>query len=238
MNYFLESTIKDWIGLELFIKLGIATILGLVLGLERELKRKPAGLKTSLVITLTSCLLTLVSIHSAYEFPKMNGIMMDPMRLAAQIVTGVGFLGAGVILKRNHDIISGLTTAAMVWVASGIGIAVGAGFIAEAVISVLFIFMSIKLIPSIIFRIGPKSLHHKEISIELVVDQSENMTNIIKQMQQRKIKIKNVRIKDLHTDQHYQMDIDGFVDEKRYVTDVYMDIKSSNNVISAKVETF
>jgi putative Mg2+ transporter-C (MgtC) family protein len=191
---------------ELFIKLGIAMILGLVLGLERELKRKQAGLKTSLVITLASCLLTIVSIHSAYEFPKVSGIVMDPMRLTAQIVSGVGFLGAGVILRRNHDIISGLTTAAMVWVASGVGIAVGAGFIGEAIVAVAFLFISIKLIPAIIWRIGPKSLHQKVISIVLVLNKSTNMTDIIKEMQERNILIKNVRVKDLDTDQNYQLE--------------------------------
>ncbi|OMF34619.1 hypothetical protein BK133_12205 [Paenibacillus sp. FSL H8-0548] len=226
------------VDMEVIIRLAIAMVLGLVLGMERELKRKPAGLKTSLVITLASCLLTIVSNHSAYEFPKVSGIVMDPMRLAAQIVTGVGFLGAGVILKRNHDMISGLTTAAMVWVASAIGIAVGAGFIGEAIIAVVFLFISIKLIPAIIWRIGPKSLHQKEMLIELVVERSTNMTGIIKELQERNIMIKNVRVKDLQAEETYQLDIQARVNDKTYATDVYMDSKKMSNVISAKVESF
>src|SRR5690625_96183 len=98
--------------LEMLFRLFAATILGLMIGLERELKRKSLGLKTILVISIVSCLLTIVSIQSAYLFPATQAaeIRMDPMRLAAQIVSGVGFLGAGVILRRGDDTVTGLTT--------------------------------------------------------------------------------------------------------------------------------
>ena len=130
----------------LFIKIGISAILGLIIGLERELKRKPVGLKTSLVISIVSCLLTIVSIESAYLFPIKDHITMDPLRLAAQIVSGIGFLGAGVILRRGNDSISGLTTAALIWGAAGIGISVGAGFYKEAIFSVFLLIISVELI--------------------------------------------------------------------------------------------
>src|SRR3954468_6343790 len=134
---------------EIFIKLGISAVLGLIIGLERELKRKPVGLKTSLVISIVSCLLTIVSIQSAYTFPNADHvrITMDPLRLAAQIVSGIGFLGAGVILRRGNDSISGLTTAAMIWGAAGIGIAVGAGFFIEALAGVVLLIISVELVP-------------------------------------------------------------------------------------------
>ena len=114
------------VDMQILIKLGVSAVFGLIIGLERELKRKPVGLKTSLVISVVSCLLTIVSIESAYMFPDSDDvkITMDPLRLAAQIVSGIGFLGAGVILRRGNDSISGLTTAAMIWGAAGIGIAV------------------------------------------------------------------------------------------------------------------
>ncbi|MBX4383787.1 MgtC/SapB family protein, partial [Mycobacterium tuberculosis] len=78
--------------MDVLIKLGISAVLGLIIGLERELKRKPVGLKTSLVISIVSCLLTIVSIESAYIFPGNDdiNITMDPLRLAAQIVSGIG----------------------------------------------------------------------------------------------------------------------------------------------------
>src|SRR5690625_2283883 len=136
------------IDIEMLIRLFIAAILGLLMGLEREMKRKSLGLKTILVISIVSCLLTIVSIQSAYIFPasEFAEIRMDPLRLAAQIVSGVGFLGAGVILRRQDDTVSGLTTAAIVWGAAGIGIATGAGFYIEAVAGVALLLISVELI--------------------------------------------------------------------------------------------
>ncbi|MFB9276887.1 MgtC/SapB family protein [Cohnella cellulosilytica] len=237
MDVILNFIMEYGVDAEVWIKLAVAMLLGLVLGMERELKRKPAGLKTSLVITLASCVLTIVSIHAAYEFPKINGVMMDPMRLAAQIVTGVGFLGAGVILKRHHDVISGLTTAAMVWVASAMGVAVGAGFIGESLAAIAFLFVSIKLIPALIRRFGPRSLRRKEMLLELVVLKSTSMTDMIRQLQDRNITIKQMRIGDLAQETCYQLDIEARVDEKTHAAQIYMDSKKMKDVISVRVET-
>ena len=156
---------------DILIKLGISAIFGLIIGLERELKRKPVGLKTSLVISVVSCLLTIVSIESAYMFPDSDHvkITMDPLRLAAQIVSGIGFLGAGVILRRGNDSISGLTTAAMIWGAAGIGIAVGAGFFIEAFVGVTLLIISVELVPYVMKFIGPKQLREKEICLQLFI---------------------------------------------------------------------
>ncbi|MCK9906669.1 MgtC/SapB family protein, partial [Frankia sp. Cpl3] len=103
--------------------------------------------KTSIVISVASCLITIVSIEAVEKFSMRGLTNMDPMRLAAQIVSGVGFIGAGVILKRGNDAISGLTTAAMVWSASGLGIAVGAGFYVEAFFAVLLMIVAINILP-------------------------------------------------------------------------------------------
>src|SRR3954451_7202207 len=155
------------IDIHILIKLGISAAFGLIIGLERELKRKPVGLKTSLVISVVSCLLTIVSIQSAYMFPNTNNvrITMDPLRLAAQIVSGIGFLGAGVILRRGNDSISGLTTAAMIWGAAGIGIAVGAGFYIEALVGVILLMISVEFVPFLMKIIGPKQLREKEVML-------------------------------------------------------------------------
>ena len=84
------------------LKLLFAATLSLIIGIERALKKKPVGLKTSLVIATFSCLLTIISIETAYSTPARGdiNITMDPLRLAAQVVSGIGFLGAGVILRK------------------------------------------------------------------------------------------------------------------------------------------
>lgn len=171
---------------ETFLKLFIAALLSLVIGLERELKRKPVGLKTSVVIATFSCLLTIISIETAYlaegsQYEGVN-ITMDPLRLAAQIVSGIGFLGAGVILKRGNDSISGLTTAAMIWGAGGIGIAVAAGFYIEAFISVLIILFGIEILPPLLFRYGPNRLRMLEANITIVVTETDSIPDVIEEV--------------------------------------------------------
>lgn len=129
-------------------KMCLALLLGGIIGLERELKRKPVGIKTCIIIATTTCALTMVSIQSAEYYAEISdNIRTDPMRLAAQVVSGIGFLGAGVILRKNNDAISGLTTAAIIWAAAGVGIATGAGFFFEAIAAAITVLIAIRISP-------------------------------------------------------------------------------------------
>jgi putative Mg2+ transporter-C (MgtC) family protein len=105
--------------LEMALRLLLATFLGAVIGFQRERSGKEAGLRTNMLISLGSALLTVLSI---YGFPGS-----DPARMAAGVATGIGFIGAGVILHRTGGEVIGLTTAATIWAVAGIGIAAGAG---------------------------------------------------------------------------------------------------------------
>jgi len=221
---------------DVFIKLGVSALLGLIIGLERELKGKPVGLKTSLVISIVSCLLTMVSIESAYAFKKIDHITMDPMRLAAQIVSGIGFLGAGVILRRGNDSISGLTTAAIIWGAAGIGIAVGAGFFIEAISGLVLLILSVELIPYLFTFIGPRRLREKELILRLKIPYGQNATNIIEQIILKDIRVKNIRIKDLEGEL-VLLQASIHVSNKRIATDVYYDIQEIDGVKSIEVES-
>jgi putative Mg2+ transporter-C (MgtC) family protein len=219
------------------VKLGISALFGLMIGIERELKNKPVGLKTSLVISISSCLLTIVSIESAEQFSLLTGqTVMDPMRLAAQIVSGIGFLGAGVILRRSNDVISGLTTAAMIWGASGLGIAAGAGFYKEAAAGAFLILISVELIPLIMKWIGPKALRQIDIKLKLIVESEANMSDVMKQVNELKVRIVNVRIKDLENNQR-KMELAALIYEKRYTTDLYNDVKKIYGIKSVEIET-
>jgi putative Mg2+ transporter-C (MgtC) family protein len=109
--------------LDMLAKLGLATLLGGLLGLEREMHSQPAGLRTHMVVCLGSCLVMLVSIYMW----KLDPAKADPGRIAAQVVTGIGFLGAGAIMRFGMSV-KGLTTAACLWTAAAIGLAVGAGY--------------------------------------------------------------------------------------------------------------
>lgn len=223
---------------EILLRLGLSAFLGLVIGLERELKRKPVGLKTSLVISIVSCLLTIVSSESAYLFPGDNdvNITMDPLRLAAQIVSGIGFLGAGVILRRGNDTISGLTTAAMIWGAAGIGIAVGAGFYMEAIAGVALLIFSVEFMPFLMGLVGPKKLREKEIMLEFRVRSKGSIADILSMIKKEKISLKNVRIKDLaEGDQQIQLVVT--VDIRRKTTDVYQAVSLIEGIERVEIES-
>ena len=128
----------DWIvslqsfGWDAAVKISVAAVLGAIVGLERIWKGHPAGLRTNLLIGISSCLFTIVSIEG---FP-LHGTAQDSARVAAQIVTGVGFLGAGAVLHSKGQI-RGLTTAATIWLVAAIGMAVGTGLFFLAVFTTL-----------------------------------------------------------------------------------------------------
>lgn len=187
---------------EASIKMMIAATLSLIIGVERELKRKPVGLKTSLVIATFSCLLTIISMESVLRATPVEGInvTMDPLRLAAQIVSGIGFLGAGVILHRNNDSITGLTTAAMIWGAAGIGIAVGAGFYIPAIVAVLIVLFGVEVIAPLFFKVGPSHLRRHAVALTVVIDDANRIETLLEHLKTHDFEIENLHIKDMYID--------------------------------------
>ncbi|SFC90970.1 putative Mg2+ transporter-C (MgtC) family protein [Bacillus sp. OV322] len=222
--------------MEMLVKLTVSAVLGLAIGLERELKRKPLGLKTSLVISIVSCLLTIVSIQSSYLFPASDfvKIQMDPLRLAAQIVSGIGFLGAGVILRKEDDTISGLTTAAMVWGAAGIGIATGAGFYIEAMAGVVLLIISVELIPSLIKMIGLRKLHAKELSLKLILKNRRDIPEVINELKEYQMKIDHFHIKEL-ADSTYLLHLKVRVNYREDIYDFYNNIAKIDEVYRPEI---
>lgn len=229
----------------MILKLSLALLLGLLIGIDRQLKHKPLGLKTCMIICVTSCLVTIVSIESFFQHATPVYRNMDPMRLSAQIVSGIGFLGAGVILKRKNDVISGLTSAALIWAASGLGIAIGAGLYVEAIYSIILFMLSVNILPPFIKKIGPKPLRLRDVSVQVVINPNSKMTELLKtiegkvtplkQSKEHKLIVRNVKIKD-GEDGKQRIDLLLSASEKQYTTEIYYLLKKIDDVISVEVE--
>ena len=119
-------------------RLGLSFVLGSIIGLERERKKRYAGLRTHILVCMGS---TLIMLTSLYIYGIHQGkTVIDPGRIAAGVVTGIGFLGAGTII-RSKEGVTGLTTAASVWISAAIGLAVGCGYLSAALITTVFSYL-------------------------------------------------------------------------------------------------
>lgn len=139
------------------MRLIVAAFLGGVIGLERQQRHKSAGLRTHLLVCMGSCLVMIIS-NKLYE--AVQGLTnADPARLAAQVVSGIGFLGAGTIMKEGLTI-KGLTTAASLWVVAGVGIAVGAGYYIPAVATTILSVLALTYLPRFerLYGCGPSQV--------------------------------------------------------------------------------
>jgi putative Mg2+ transporter-C (MgtC) family protein len=149
-----------------FCELGLAFLLSALIGVEREMRRKSAGMRTYTIVGTAAALFLLVSKYGFTDVLAKDLIVLDPSRVAAQVVTGIGFIGAGIIFVRK-DHVQGLTTAATVWLVSAIGMACGAGLPWLAVAATFGYFVVALVFPLILRRIlGPDPSSESQLESE------------------------------------------------------------------------
>ena len=161
-------------------RLAVATLLGGLVGLERERRERAAGLRTHALVSLASALMMVVS---TYGFPSMiDGVAvgLDPSRLAAQVVSGIGFLGAGVIIFREKTV-RGLTTAATVWAVAGVGLAAGGGLFALAIVATGFMLLVQAGLKPLERRFFGRPAGQHRVVLEVVhgIDQLDDITRAL-----------------------------------------------------------
>lgn len=130
-------------------KLALAVVLSGIIGFEREHSHRPAGFRTHILVAVGSALIMLTSVYLSQKYAGQ--MTLDVTRMSAQVVSGIGFLGAGTILREGFSV-KGLTTAASLWAVSCIGIAIGAGFVAGAVVATLVIYLTLNSLKKVIVR--------------------------------------------------------------------------------------
>ncbi len=172
--------------LSIIIRLLVAVLCGGAIGLERGLKNRPAGMRTYMLVSVGSCLIMLTN---QYLFQVTQA--GDPMRLGAQVVSGIGFLGAGTIIVTRYNQIKGLTTAAGLWSAAGVGLALGVGFYEAALVAGFFVFFVLTLLQR-----WDDRMHSKTKVAEIYVELSKGATlgDFIRSIRAMELEINDVQL--------------------------------------------
>lgn len=198
--------VSEW---ELLLRLVLACFLGGLIGYERQSRRKSAGLRTNVLVCLGSCLIMVLS-QSIYQ--EVEGLTnADPARLAAQVVSGIGFLGAGTIMKEGLTV-KGLTTAACLWVVAGVGLAVGAGFYAGALFTSFLVFATLGTLS----KLDDWVSHEKNVMFNIECDDTAGQLHKIDEcLTVIGIKTKNIQVKENDEDTVIVSILTHSVDDKR-----------------------
>lgn len=177
--------------IEITVRLLTSLFLGGIIGYEREINRHAAGLRTNILVCVGSTLIMLLSIYGFNQFLNESSVRSDPARLAAQVISGIGFLGAGTIMQRGASI-KGLTTAATLWVMAAIGLAVGAGFYYPAVITCVIVFLSLRILNKVEHRFfSSGKLLTLRIQIPL---ESQSISEVYACLSRYNVSINNINI--------------------------------------------
>jgi putative Mg2+ transporter-C (MgtC) family protein len=158
--------------LEIVGRLTLAVALGLGVGIERTLRGRPAGFRTHALVSLASCLLMLITVYEDHWFPEIGQarVTIDPTRMAQGVMTGIGFIGAGAILREGVTV-RGLTTAASVWTTAAIGLLVGIGFFFPAILGAVLAFVMLAVFRVLEDRIPTRFHAHLRMRFEAPVEE-------------------------------------------------------------------
>lgn len=175
------------------LRLFVAGAMGVLIGLEREYRAKEAGYRTHFLVALGSALMMIVSQYGFMEVLKTDLIRLDPSRIAAQVVSGIGFIGAGTIILQKQ-IVRGLTTAAGIWATSGIGLAVGAGMYAVGISATLLVLLGLETL-SYFF----KSIGLRNMMIDFFTDDKEVIKRVSKKFNTRNYVVVSYEMTEAYT---------------------------------------
>lgn len=192
-------TQMDWMSIgSIFLRMGLAAIIGAAIGIDRVKKKRPAGIKTHALLCMGSALVMLTGEYLV----SIYGFQTDVARLAAQVVSGVGFLGAGTIMVTGRSQVKGLTTAAGLWFSATLGLAIGAGFYSGAFISTFFMYLVIR-----VFSIYDLYLQKRSFVMDLYLEYTNQTSigNIFKVLKANQCQINEMEKLDDSGDRHSLM---------------------------------
>lgn len=179
--------------LTMSVRIFIAAILSGLVGIEREVKKHPAGFRTHLLVGIGSCLMMLLSLYGFEPYINENSnIRFDPARIPSYVISGIGFLGAGTILVRGASI-RGLTTAASIWVVAGLGLIVGVGMYAPAILTTVVVLLSLIFLN----KFESKFIKTRYHSLHIVVNrENKGLVQIINKLEEKRINVQRFQVED------------------------------------------
>lgn len=160
--------------MEFVFRLFVAGVLGALVGLDREYRAKEAGYRTHFLVSLGSALIMIISQHGFDGVLHEVGVGLDPSRVASQVVTGIGFIGAGTIILHKQTV-RGLTTAAGIWATSGIGLTIGAGMYVLGISATVLTLIGLEVLSLLFKKVGMKSL-----SVEFSTNNKDTIDSVAK----------------------------------------------------------
>ena len=192
---------------EILVRVVLAGLLGGAIGAEREIREREAGLRTHMLVSIGAALFTLVSAYawSDFEFSTPNGITFDPTRIAAQIVTGIGFLGAGAIIRQGLSV-RGLTTAASLWVVAAIGIASGAGYYSAALITTVVVLFSLWPLRILAHRFFER-IRPGELRLEVELQPNESPSVLLGALEGKGVDVRGFELEDARDRRRVVLDV-------------------------------
>lgn len=192
------------------LRLALATMLGAIIGFEREYHAKEAGIRTHLLVALGACLFMILSVYGFDFMLDRDHVSFDPSRIASQVVTGIGFIGAGTIILQKQ-MVRGLTTAAGLWVTAAIGLACGNGMFIIAAVTTVIVLVSLGLINVYLPYFSQKERH-----ITFLVEDYGVMTEILEKLRQEKITVLNYEMHKSAEENNGKMLVTLEIRMKRY----------------------
>jgi putative Mg2+ transporter-C (MgtC) family protein len=192
---------------EVLLRVVLAGALGGAIGAERELREREAGLRTHMLVAVGAALFTIVSAYawSDFSFSQRNGISFDPTRIAAQIVTGIGFLGAGAIIRQGLSV-RGLTTAASLWVVAAIGMASGAGYYSAAVITTVVVLISLWPLRIVAHRMFER-IRPGELRLEVELQAGQSPSVLLDTLESKGVAVRSFELEDARDRRRVVLDV-------------------------------
>lgn len=202
---------------EIIIRIVLAMLFGGIVGLDRSLKNRPAGMRTHMLVCVGSCIIMMTNL---YAYNVFTGV--EPVRMGAQVVSGIGFLGAGTIMISYNKKVTGLTTAASLWTSAALGLSVGIGFYWGAIIGGFAVFIAINLLYSLDNKII-NSKRHIDIYVELA--EGYRLGEFIAKINEKGLQITEIQL-------------DRGSNNGRYITGFLGSLKSNKEMDLEEVKNF